>query len=100
MTINENAAYLKGLAEGYGITGSKEGEIISKLLELVADMTDKINALVDAFNSHTHTIATGGIKTTGSAAAQTNAAPVTIPAIGRKAAKLNKKDYEDETIKH
>ncbi len=45
MTINENAAYLKGLAEGYGITASKEGEIISKLLELVADMTDKINAL-------------------------------------------------------
>ncbi len=45
MTINENAAYLKGLAEGYGITASKEGEIITKLIELVADMTDKINAL-------------------------------------------------------
>ncbi len=45
MTINENAAYLKGLAEGYGITSSKEGEIITKLIELVADMTDKINAL-------------------------------------------------------
>ncbi len=45
MTINENAAYLKGLAEGYGIAASKEGEIISKLIELVSDMSDKINAL-------------------------------------------------------
>ena len=45
MTINENAAYLKGLAEGYGIGNSKEGEVISKLLELISDMADKINAL-------------------------------------------------------
>ncbi len=45
MTINENAAYLRGLAEGYGITASKEGEIITKLLELVGDMADKIGAL-------------------------------------------------------
>ena len=45
MTINENAAYLKGLAEGFGIGASKEGEIINKLLELVSDMTDKIGAL-------------------------------------------------------
>ena len=45
MTINENAAYLKGLAEGFGITASKEGEIITKLLELVGDMADKIGAL-------------------------------------------------------
>ena len=45
MTINENAAYLKGLAEGFGITSTKEGEIITKLLELVSDMTDKIGAL-------------------------------------------------------
>ncbi len=50
MTINENAAYLKGLAEGYGITASKEGEIITKLIELVSDMTDKINALEDECN--------------------------------------------------
>lgn len=45
MTINENAAYLRGLAEGYGITASKEGEIITKLLELVGDMADKIGVL-------------------------------------------------------
>lgn len=45
MTINENAAYLKGLAEGYGITASKEGEVVAKLLELVGDMADKIDAL-------------------------------------------------------
>ena len=82
-------------AESITINGGELGGLVK-----IQELTDKINALVDAFNSHTHTIATGGIKTTGSAAAQTNAAPVMIPAISKKAAKLNKKDYEDETIKH
>ena len=82
-------------AESITINGGELGGLVK-----IQELTDKINALVEAFNSHTHTIAIGGIKTTGSAATQTNAAPVTIPAIGRKAAKLNKKDYEDETIKH
>ena len=45
MTINENAAYLKGLAEGLGIGESKEGQIINKLIELASDMADKIGAL-------------------------------------------------------
>lgn len=81
--------------ESITINGGELGGLVK-----IQELTDKINALVEAFNSHTHTIAIGGIKTTGSAATQTNAAPVTIPAIGRKAAKLNKKDYEDETIKH
>ena len=46
MTINENAAYLKGLFEGYELEGTtKEAKIISKMLDLFCDMTDKISAL-------------------------------------------------------
>lgn len=66
----------------------------------IQDLTDKINALVDAFNNHTHTITVGAIQTTGTAAAQANTRPVNIPAVANKAAKLDRKDYEDETIKH
>lgn len=66
----------------------------------IQELTDKINELIEKFNSHTHTLGIGAIKTTGSATAQTNTAAVNVPAITSKAAKLNRKDYEDETIKH
>ena len=62
----------------------------------IQELTDKINALVEAFNSHTHLLPVGAVIT--SAGPSTN--PVNVPAITKKAAKLNKKDYEDETIKH
>ena len=54
MNITENAAYLKGLFDGYEIdTNTKEGKIISKMLELLSDMADKINAL-EADNKELH----------------------------------------------
>lgn len=54
MGITENAAYLKGLFEGYEIdTDKKEGKIISKLLDLVCDMADKI-AELEADNKELH----------------------------------------------
>ena len=54
MGISENAAYLKGLFEGDEIDkASKEGKIIEKMLELLADMADKINAL-EADNRELH----------------------------------------------
>ena len=54
MGISENAAYIKGLFEGYELDkASKEGRIISELLTLVADMADKINAL-EADNKELH----------------------------------------------
>ena len=54
MGISENAAYIKGLFEGYELDkSSKEGKIISELLTLVADMADKINAL-EADNKELH----------------------------------------------
>ena len=43
MTINEKAAYIKGLAEGAEIDKStKEGKIILALIDLVSDMADSI----------------------------------------------------------
>ncbi len=54
MGISENAAYIKGLFDGYELDkSSKEGRIISELLTLVSDMADKINAL-EADNKELH----------------------------------------------
>lgn len=46
MNITEKSAYLKGLAEGIGLDPQKpETKIIEALLDLVADMTQKITEL-------------------------------------------------------
>ena len=46
MTLNERAAYIKGLAEGMELdTSSKEGKIIAALIELVSDMADEISVM-------------------------------------------------------
>ena len=46
MGITENAAYLKGLFDGYELDKTtKEGKIIGEMLNLIADMADKIVAL-------------------------------------------------------
>lgn len=46
MDIRENAAYLKGLAEGYEINAeTKEGKIISQLIELAGKMANAIAEL-------------------------------------------------------
>ena len=77
--------------ESITVNGGHLGGLIN-----IQDLTDKINALIDAFNSHTHLLPIGAVITpTGSS---TN--PVNVPAIMKKALKLNRKDYEDETIKH
>ena len=49
-----HASYIKGLFEGYELDkSSKEGRIISELITLVCDMSDKINAL-EADNKELH----------------------------------------------
>ena len=46
MGITENAAYLKGLFDGYELDkSSKEGKIIGEMLTLIGDMADKLQAL-------------------------------------------------------
>ena len=83
-------------AETVIFNGGKLGGLIKieELTKKLNDLTDKVNALVEAFNSHTHIV-----NTTGTADAQKgSAAAPTAPA--QKAAKFDKTDYEDETIKH
>ena len=46
MGITENAAYLKGLAEGMNVDKeTNEGKLIVKMLDLISDMAEKINTL-------------------------------------------------------
>ena len=46
MSINEKAAYLKGLYDGYELDStSKECKLIGEMLKLMSDMADKISAL-------------------------------------------------------
>lgn len=66
------------------INGGKLGGLIN-----IKQLTDKINALVDIFNKHTHDVTVshpGGTFTTVKP--------------GAAADSFNKSDYEDETIKH
>ena len=49
MGITENAAYLKGLAEGLNINEStNEGKLILKMLEVIEEMAEKIEVLESA----------------------------------------------------
>ncbi|MGM9774894.1 MAG: hypothetical protein ACI3Y2_06815 [Candidatus Egerieousia sp.] len=82
-------------AEKIILNGGSLGGLVN-----IETLTAKINELVEAFNSHEHTIQTGMIKTAGSATSQSNVAPVTVPVVAQKAKKLRRQDYEDETIKH
>ena len=46
MGITENAAYLKGLAEGMNIDKeSNEGKLIVKMLDVISEMSERINTL-------------------------------------------------------
>ena len=46
MTLNEKAAYIKGLAEGLELDAkSKEGKIIAAILDLVTDMAQSVSDL-------------------------------------------------------
>ena len=77
------------------INGGRLGGLIN-----IEALTAKINALVEAFNAHTHTIGSGSIIVGVPSAPQTNYNPVVVPKILTPADKLNRKDYEDETIEH
>lgn len=68
------------------VAGGEKGGLVN-----IQQLTDKLNELVQAFNSHTHTVSTAG-----TAAAQTGtAAPVMT-----KAQRFSAGDYEDDTITH
>lgn len=73
------------------INGGKLGGLIN-----IEALTEKINALIDVFNAHTHTVPPGGVV----CGSYPSVSPVTVPAVSRKAEKMDKRDYEDETVKH
>lgn len=81
--------------ESITINGGEQGGLVK-----IQELTDRLNELVEMFNSHTHTIATGGIQVEGTAVKQTNTAPITVPAITSKASRFDADDYEDDTITH
>lgn len=82
-------------ADGVVFNGGALGGLIN-----IRELTDKINALIAAFNNHTHEIPTGGVAVAGSATAQSNPAPVAVPPVADKHDPVSAEDYEDETIKH
>ena len=46
MDINEKAAYLKGLYEGFGVDAAKpEGKLFGEMIALLTEMAEKINDL-------------------------------------------------------
>jgi len=57
----------------------------------IQELTNKLNTLVNVYNSHTHSVAT-----TGTAAAQNGTATTTT----EQAQTFNKSDYENMKIKH
>ena len=67
------------------INGGELGGLIN-----IKALTNKLNALVDKFNTHTHTVTVGNL--TGIAQAFTNPE--------QKASAFNQTDYEDTKIKH
>lgn len=79
---------------GIVLNGGELGGLVK-----IGELTDKLNELIDAFNAHTHEIMPGGVAVTGSATAQANAAPVSVPAIGAKQRHISVKDYENPKIK-
>ena len=95
VSIQTEETSLNISSDGVVMNGGGLGGLID-----IARLTEKVNALVDAFNEHTHTIPSGGIATQGSATAQATTTPVTVPAIQTKADRLDKTDYEDEKVKH
>ena len=73
------------------INGGRLGGLIN-----IEPLVDKINAISKAFNTHTHTIPTGGVVVSSNV----NPAPISVPAPGEQIQDLRREDIEDDTVKH
>lgn len=80
--------------EGVMLNGGELGGLVK-----VEALTSKLNELIDAFNNHTHILTAGTVSVAGSATAQKNPAPITVPAITSKHTKVSRGDYENEKVK-
>lgn len=84
--------------DGIIINGGKNNGLVK-----IKELTDKINALVDTFNTHTHTIET--ITSDVSVASTTfkgsgTASGVKVPQPDNSATSFNQSHYEDTKVKH
>lgn len=78
-------------ADSIELNGGENGGMVN-----IKELTQKLNALVQAFNAHTHTVTGSGTMTpTGAIAVAANATPVANPA-----QTFNTRDYEDTKITH
>lgn len=77
------------------INGGNLGGLIN-----IEPLTQKINDLIEAFNNHTHAIEPGKVAVTGTAASQSNPAPVMVPAPAAKHGSVSRSDYEDDNVTH
>lgn len=82
-------------SEGVQFNGGKLGGLLK-----IEQLTEKFNELIRAFNTHTHTIPVGGVPVTGTAVAQSNPAPVEVPAVTQTMPEVKASDYEDAKVKH
>lgn len=82
-------------SEGVQFNGGKLGGLLK-----IEQLTEKFNELIWAFNTHTHTIPVGGVPVTGTATAQSNLAPVEVPAVTQTMPEVKASDYEDAKVKH
>ncbi len=80
--------------DGIVLNGGELGGMVK-----VEALTAKLNELIDAFNNHSHTLPSGAVAVTGSASAQSNELPITVPAIASKHAEVKRGDYENEKVK-
>lgn len=65
----------------------------------VEALTEKVNELIDAFNSHTHVLPSSSVKVHGSASNQTNLSPITVPSVSKKHEALKRETIENERVK-
>lgn len=89
--INQLVVLQVDEVESITVNGGHLGGLVK-----IQELTDKINALVDAFNRHTHTVQPGMVITPSGA----NTAPVLVPEVTVRAAKLDRNDFEDIKITH
>ena len=82
-------------AEGITFNGGKLGGLV-----VIEKLTQTINDLIQAFNTHTHVLPIGSVAVTGTATAQSNPAPVTVPAVTVSHPLAEAKNYEDNNVKH
>jgi hypothetical protein len=68
----------------------------------IKELGDKLKALENKLNDHTHIVPTGGVSVTTANGAAANPAPINIPAMSGKSAEFQSgySDFEDEKIKH